>query len=228
MSEILDAINVLGEATQDMTIAKESFESIRQDANLAIDEAGYKVDTYINGARKEYSRFNHYVPLSEKITISALGLNKEEIEAYSYSQNSDYTPENSDGYLCFADIPELNNGFSNITVPNGMSVYLHLLMNVSGSNTEAMYTHIHLLRENTGQSGYHLVSDITDAFLYNHDGEITYQVEGRNWGDKYKDRNELKLSNFNNYDYFAAGALRILNLGDNTCEIFGVGIEVRV
>lgn len=38
MSDILDAINALGEATQDMNIAKESFEAIRQDANLAIDE----------------------------------------------------------------------------------------------------------------------------------------------------------------------------------------------
>ncbi|KJZ14690.1 hypothetical protein TW85_08145 [Marinomonas sp. S3726] len=46
MSEILDAINALGEATQDMTIAKESFEALRQDTDQAISDHLAKDDAH--------------------------------------------------------------------------------------------------------------------------------------------------------------------------------------
>ena len=38
MSDILDAVNALGESTQEMQLAKESFEAIRQDSNDAIND----------------------------------------------------------------------------------------------------------------------------------------------------------------------------------------------
>lgn len=46
MSEILDAITALGEATQDMTIAKESFEALRQDTDQAISDHLAKDDAH--------------------------------------------------------------------------------------------------------------------------------------------------------------------------------------
>ena len=46
MSEILDAVSALGEATQDMTIAKESFESLRQDTDQAISDHLTKDDAH--------------------------------------------------------------------------------------------------------------------------------------------------------------------------------------
>jgi len=228
MSEINNALISLTDATEKLILAKESFEAIRQDADSAINEASSTVDAYISGVRGEYSRFNHYVPLEDKVSIPALGLSNDEIDAYSYIQLSDYTPARSDGTLCFADIPEFGNGFSDLTIPDGMSAYLHLLVNVVGANTSTMYTKVHLLRENKGQGGYHYHSDISVPYVFNNEGTLAYQIEGRNWGDSYKDRNELKISNFNKHNNFGSATLRILNLGDNGLEIFGIGIEVRV
>lgn len=228
MNDILDAVNALGESTQEMQLAKESFEAIRQDANDAINEAGSKVDAYISGAKSEYSRFNYYLALVDKVSIPALGLTNDEIDAYSYVKSTDYTPARSDGSLCFVDIPEFGNGFSDLTIPDGMSAYLHLLVNVDGANTSTMYTKVHLLRENKGQGGYHYHSDVSVPYVFNNEGALAYQIEGRNWGDSYKDRNELKISNFNKHNNFGSAALRILNLGEKGLEIFGIGIEVRV
>lgn len=230
MSEINNALNALTGATGKLISVKESFEAIRQDASLAINDANSKVNAYILGARSEYSRFNHYVPFAnaDKVVIPALGLSDDAIENYSYIQESNYSPERSDGVLCFADIPEFSNGFSEITIPEGLSVYVHLLVNVAGANTSEMKTKIHILRERKGQQGFHKSSDVTMPFTFNQDGNLTYELHGRDWGDSYKDRNELKVSNFDQYNVFESGALRILNLGGNTLEIFGVGIEVRV
>lgn len=228
MSEINNALISLTDATEKLILAKESFEAIRQDADTAINDAGSKVAVYISGARGEYSRFNHYVALADKVSIPALGLTDEEINDYSYVQPSDYTPERSDGTLCFVDIPEFGNGFSDLTIPDGMSAYLHLLVSVDGANTSTMYTKVHLLRENKGQGGYHYHSDVSVPYVFNNEGALAYQIEGRNWGDSYKDRNELKISNFNKHNNFGSAALRILNLGEKGLEIFGIGIEVRV
>ncbi|WP_438461851.1 hypothetical protein [Marinomonas sp. PE14-40] len=46
MSEILDAINALGDATADMTLAKESFETVRQDAEQAISDHLSEADAH--------------------------------------------------------------------------------------------------------------------------------------------------------------------------------------
>lgn len=53
MSEILDAINALGEATQDITLAKELFESIRADNDASIIGARQDVDEAIEEVRQE-------------------------------------------------------------------------------------------------------------------------------------------------------------------------------
>ena len=46
MSEILDAISALGDATADMTLAKESFETVRQDAEQAISDHLSEADAH--------------------------------------------------------------------------------------------------------------------------------------------------------------------------------------
>ena len=109
-----------------------------------------------------------------------------------------------------------------------MEVYLHLMASVSGGNDILSNTGVNMLRYHSGHGSYHVVnqpekpfllSDLNDRFLLN--------VEGYGW-EHYHYRNIIAVRS-HNHDHFNFGVstLRILNLGQQTLEVFGIGVEVR-
>lgn len=192
-----------------------------------VAEAVQKTDSFIAGARNEYIRFTHYIELQSKVVIPPLGLSNSEVDAYAYNQESSYQPKDINLNNCFADIIEFANGFSSLPIPDGMSVYLHLIVNVAGHVNVMQETRIHLLRKSEGDGAYHYHSDVTAAYVLDGVGGRTHSVFGRDWVDNYKDRNILKITNFAAYNGVGHTTLRVLNLGLKTLEIFGVGVEVR-
>lgn len=52
MSDILDAVNALGESTQEMQLAKESFEAIRQETNETVQQAAQSYDDFKAGVKQ--------------------------------------------------------------------------------------------------------------------------------------------------------------------------------
>ena len=198
------------------------------DINGAVQNARTEMDNFIQTARSEYIRFTHYVALPEKVFIPALGLSDNEIAQYTYDTPADYTPAKSDGTVCFADIVEFANGFNQVPLPDGMHAYLNLLVNVAGSVAATMHTKVHMLRLNTAQGAYHPHDSITEPFLLlGEDDNPMHDISGRDWGDKYQDRNQMKITNFYWRNHLSWTTLRVLNLGKRDLEIFGVGIEVR-
>ncbi|WP_322805325.1 hypothetical protein SO574_23115 (plasmid) [Vibrio alfacsensis] len=231
MSEILNELQEVKKASQEQTAASQAQTAEVSGKMAEIDEslksAKEEIDSYIASARSEYIRFNHYVELPNKVIIPPLGLSDVEVNDYAYTQESDYTPQKEDGTLCFSDIPEFGREFIELPIPKGMSVYLSLLVNVLGANSNTSHTKIHLLREEAGQNGYHQSGDPTSPYLFSKDGSGVYQVSGRDWADNYKSRNNLKIDNFQISNGQGSRTLRVLNLGGNQLEIFGVGVEVR-
>ncbi|WP_018694445.1 hypothetical protein [Algicola sagamiensis] len=198
------------------------------DIDSKVTAAEARMDNFIHNARSEYIRFTHYVALPEKVFIPALGLSENEIAQYTYDMPADYTPAKSDGTVCFADIVEFANGFNQVPLPDGMHAYLNLLVNVAGSVAATMHTKVHMLRLNTAQEAYHPHDSITEPFLLlGEEDNPIHDISGRDWGDKYQDRNQLKITNFYWRNYLSWTTLRVLNLGKRDLEIFGVGIEVR-
>lgn len=194
-----------------------------------IAAAEKKTDDFIKTARSEYIRFTHYVPLPEKLTIPCLGLSEQEIDAYQYETSEDYSPKTALDANCFGDIIEFANGFNQLPIPEGMSVYLHLLVNVSGDNNILQATNVHFVRYEMGSGGFHQHQQPTKPFLFkNEHNNPKFTILGRDWGDNYKDRNVMSIGNFSSFNGQSYTTLRIINLGEKALEIFGVGVEVRV
>ncbi len=192
----------------------------------SLQAAEQKMDNFITQARNEYIRFIHYVPFDTKVVIPALGLSRADIDNYIYSQTENYQPQNESGNACFADIQEFANGFNVLPIPEGMSVYIHLLVNVVGS-VNWQTTTIHMLRYEEGQLGYHAHQDPTKPFTLDGESGRAFDITARDWHDNYQSRAELKTVNFNDRNGYGHSRLRILNLGSNPLEIFGIGVEIR-
>ncbi|WP_158161247.1 hypothetical protein [Grimontia hollisae] len=218
---------------QQLTAVVEASDRLTQEVSGKIGEIDQKVamaeqktDDFIAKARSEYIRFTHYVPLPAKLIIPPLGLSDVEIDSFSYQDRGDYTLQDEAGNNCFGDIVEFANGFNQLPMPQGMFIYLHLLVNVDGHPDIFQTTKVHFLRYSNAHSGFHVYNDPTTPFLLkNENGSPVFSIRGRNWGDSYKDRNTLKIGAFRNHQ--SDTTLRIVNMGEKQLEVFGIGVEVR-
>ena len=217
-------IGALIKSVNDMTVTVAGKMS---EIDLSVSKAESKIDDFILKARSEYIRFTHYVPLPTKIVVPALGLSDQEADLYRYINESDYTPMNSDNVDCYIDLIEFSNGFNQLPIPDGMKVYLHLLVNVEGDNNVLQDTKVNILRHNTASGSYHGHESPSSPYVFISENSRNISISGRDWADNYKDRNTILIDNFDVYNGLTFTALRIINLGKNRLEVFGVGVEVR-
>jgi len=109
-------------------------------------------------------------------------------------------PQGEDGDNAVFFMPE---------IADGHCYALIFQVNVSGDNDKIQYADVEIQYHNAGDNKYYHILNTT--------------LDGRNWGDNYRDFNIVSVDRGFSYGQYH---IKIINKSDKTIEIFAIGAKV--